>query len=229
MRWAVAEQTLRSSSKTIGLGRTVSDTVGRHNLTCPLLIFWYDPHASSRRVTVDRFGKDLVTATETAIGEPLANFADEAAQGSAAYAATMVNLHPDGDIDALANDAVAAVPIFGGCTEVVRTFVTGTNVTCPTGRGRTSALAATEFAHDAHGDLTLGPVTTCGRAEHRWRERRRPCGEGAALPRECGHHSTRAREKPHHAISTIAHGRLGVMTTGRRAVASGGVHRQGAR
>ena len=43
----------------------------------------------------------------------MANFADEAAQGSAAYAATMVNLHPDRDIDALANDAVAAVPMLG--------------------------------------------------------------------------------------------------------------------
>ncbi len=68
--------------------------------------------SEAARLTVDRFGKDLVAATDTAIGELSANFADEAAQGSVAYAATMINLHPDLDIDVLANDAVAAVAIF---------------------------------------------------------------------------------------------------------------------
>ena len=35
--------------------------------------------SQAARLTVDRFGKDLVAATETAIGELLANFADAAA------------------------------------------------------------------------------------------------------------------------------------------------------
>jgi hypothetical protein len=64
------------------------------------------------RLTVDRFGKDLVAATETAIGELSANFVDAAAQGSVAYATTMMDLHPDLDFDVLANDAAAAVAIF---------------------------------------------------------------------------------------------------------------------
>lgn len=68
--------------------------------------------SQAARLTFDRFGKDLVAVTETAIGELSANFADEAAQGSVAYATTMVNLHPDLDIDVLANDAVTAVAIF---------------------------------------------------------------------------------------------------------------------
>ncbi len=68
--------------------------------------------SEAARLTVDRFGKDLVAATETAIGELSANFADEIAQGSVAYATTMAGLHPDLDIDVLANDAVAAVAIF---------------------------------------------------------------------------------------------------------------------
>ena len=68
--------------------------------------------SEAAQLTLDRFGNDLVAATETAIGELSANFADGAAQGSVAYAATMVNLYPDLDIDVLANDAVAAVAIF---------------------------------------------------------------------------------------------------------------------
>jgi hypothetical protein len=68
--------------------------------------------SEASRLTVDRFGKDLVAATETAIEELSANFADEAAQGSVAYATTMMGLHPDLDFDVLANDAVAAVAIF---------------------------------------------------------------------------------------------------------------------
>jgi len=68
--------------------------------------------SEASRLTVDRFGKDLVAATDTAIGELSANFADEAAQGSVAYATTMMGLHPDLDFDVLANDAVVAVAIF---------------------------------------------------------------------------------------------------------------------
>jgi hypothetical protein len=68
--------------------------------------------SEAARLTVDRFGNDLVAGTETAIGELSANFADEAAQGSVAYATTMVGLHPDLDFDVLANDAVMAVAIF---------------------------------------------------------------------------------------------------------------------
>ena len=68
--------------------------------------------SEAARLTVDRFGKELVAATETAIGELSANFADEAAQCSRAYATTMAGLHPDLDFDVLANDAVAAVSIF---------------------------------------------------------------------------------------------------------------------
>ena len=64
------------------------------------------------RLTVDRFGRDLVAATQTALGELSSNFADEAAQGSVAYATTMVGLHPELDFDVLLNDAVVAVAIF---------------------------------------------------------------------------------------------------------------------
>jgi hypothetical protein len=43
-----------------------------------------------RSTCFNRFGKDLVATTETAIGELSANFADEAAQGSVAYATIMM-------------------------------------------------------------------------------------------------------------------------------------------
>src|SRR5665213_250163 len=68
--------------------------------------------SEAARLTVDRFGNDLVAATETALGELSSNFADEAAQGSVAYATIMMGLHPDLDFDVLANDAVVAVAIF---------------------------------------------------------------------------------------------------------------------
>jgi hypothetical protein len=48
----------------------------------------------------------------TALGELSANFANANAQGSFAFATTMVGLHPDLDFDVLANDAVAAVDTF---------------------------------------------------------------------------------------------------------------------
>src|SRR5665213_1521007 len=68
--------------------------------------------SEAAQLTVDRFAKDLDAATETAIGELSANFADGAAQGSVAYATIMMGLHPDLEFDVLANDAVVAVAIF---------------------------------------------------------------------------------------------------------------------
>lgn len=58
------------------------------------------------------FGDDLRGQTETALGELAANFADADGQGSTAYARTMVGLHPDLDVDVLANDAIAAMALF---------------------------------------------------------------------------------------------------------------------
>lgn len=84
---------------------------------------WYDiayvllyndeggPVAAGRRVR-DRFRDDLAGATVTALSELSANFADETAQGSVAFASTMVVVHPELDRDVLANDAVAAVAAF---------------------------------------------------------------------------------------------------------------------
>lgn len=84
---------------------------------------WYDvayvllhnddggPVAAGQRVR-GRFEAALVGPTETALGELAANFASVEAQGSVAYAATMLGLHPELDYDLLANDAVAAVGDF---------------------------------------------------------------------------------------------------------------------
>ena len=84
---------------------------------------WYDiayvllhnddggPVAAAQRVR-DRFEAALVGPTETALVELAANFTNVEAQGSIAYAATMLSLHPDLDYDVLANDAVAAVADF---------------------------------------------------------------------------------------------------------------------
>jgi hypothetical protein len=84
---------------------------------------WYDiayvllhnddggPAVAARRV-VDRFGAELWASTDTALSELAANFADIDAQGSIAYAATMLGMHPELDFDVLANDAVAAVALF---------------------------------------------------------------------------------------------------------------------
>jgi hypothetical protein len=58
------------------------------------------------------FGADLAGQTATALGELAANFADPSAQGSSAYASTMLGLHPDLDADLLANDAVAGISQF---------------------------------------------------------------------------------------------------------------------
>lgn len=58
------------------------------------------------------FGGDLVGQTETALGELGANFATPDAQGCAAYAQTMNRLHPELDVDVLANDALAGVSAF---------------------------------------------------------------------------------------------------------------------
>jgi hypothetical protein len=93
---------------------------------------WYDiayvllhnddggPAVAARRV-VDRFGAELVGSTDTSLSELAANFADVDAQGSIAYAATMLGMHPELDFDVLANDAVSAVamltdslPVGGG-------------------------------------------------------------------------------------------------------------------
>ena len=60
------------------------------------------------------FSADLVGQTETALGELSANFAQADAQGSAAYAQTMKRLHPDLDVDVLANDAIAGIAAFLG-------------------------------------------------------------------------------------------------------------------
>ena len=48
----------------------------------------------------------------TAIRELQANFGDTAAQGTIAYAQTMLDLHPELDGDVLVNDAVTAVTQF---------------------------------------------------------------------------------------------------------------------
>jgi hypothetical protein len=60
----------------------------------------------------ERFNRDLVGQTITALTELSANFSDETAQGSLAYAETMLGLYPELDSDVLANDAVAAVATF---------------------------------------------------------------------------------------------------------------------
>jgi hypothetical protein len=84
---------------------------------------WYDiayvllhndeggPGVAARRV-VEQFGEALVGATETALSELAANFTDGGAQGSVAYATTMQAMHPEMDLDVLANDGVAAVSLF---------------------------------------------------------------------------------------------------------------------
>ncbi len=86
---------------------------------------WYDiayvllhndeggPVAAGRRVR-DQFGDRLEGATVTALSELSANFADETAQGSLAYASTTLRIHPELDRDVLANDAAAAVAAFTG-------------------------------------------------------------------------------------------------------------------
>ena len=86
---------------------------------------WYDiayvllhnddggPGPAGRRVR-EQFGDYLVGATVTALSELSANFADETAQGSVAFASTMAGIHPELDSDVLANDAVAAVAEFVG-------------------------------------------------------------------------------------------------------------------
>jgi hypothetical protein len=132
--FAAKDWTLHTITSTVG-GRTA--TVHLRVATLPAYLLakthaakgrnlpkdWYDiayvllhnddgGPSQAARLTVDRFGKDLVGATDTAIGELSANFVDDTAQGSVAYATTMVNSHPELDIDVLANDAVAAVAIF---------------------------------------------------------------------------------------------------------------------
>lgn len=69
------------------------------------------PGVAARRV-VEQFGEALVGATETALSELAANFTDGDAQGSVAYATTMQTMHPEMDLDVLANDGVAAVSLF---------------------------------------------------------------------------------------------------------------------
>lgn len=92
---------------------------------------WYDiayvllhndnggPVAAARRVR-DRFEEALVGPTESALVELAANFADVVAQGSMAYAATMLGLHPDLDYDVLTNDSVAAVTDFIAALDMER-------------------------------------------------------------------------------------------------------------
>jgi hypothetical protein len=91
---------------------------------------WYDvvyvllhndaggPEEAGRQVR-DRFGEELIGATVTALSELSANFGDTAAQGTVAYATTMVELHPDLDYSVEANNAVAAVELFITALEVV--------------------------------------------------------------------------------------------------------------
>ncbi|MHB8320041.1 MAG: nucleotidyl transferase AbiEii/AbiGii toxin family protein [Acidimicrobiales bacterium] len=86
---------------------------------------WYDiayvllhnddggPVAAGRRVR-DQFGDDFAGATVTALSELSANFVDETAQGSLAFASTTLRIDPALDRDVLANDAVAAVAAFMG-------------------------------------------------------------------------------------------------------------------
>jgi hypothetical protein len=58
------------------------------------------------------FKADLIGQTRTALSELGANFIDSSSQGSTAYADTMIALHPNLDVDVLANDAVAGVSSF---------------------------------------------------------------------------------------------------------------------
>ncbi|MPZ74514.1 MAG: hypothetical protein GEU74_15040 [Nitriliruptorales bacterium] len=90
---------------------------------------WYDvayvllhnddggPVAAARRV-LDRFEAALIGPTQTALRELAANFTNVEAQGSVAYAATMLGLHPELDYDVLGNDAVAAVADFIAALEI---------------------------------------------------------------------------------------------------------------
>jgi hypothetical protein len=67
-----------------------------------------------------RFGSDLVGGTSTALDELSANFADAGAQGSTAYASTMLGIHSELDGDVLANDGVAAISAFIGELKIER-------------------------------------------------------------------------------------------------------------
>jgi hypothetical protein len=58
------------------------------------------------------FSADLAGPAGTALKDLAANFADDAAQGSTAYADVMRGLYPDVDPDIMANDSVAAVAEF---------------------------------------------------------------------------------------------------------------------
>lgn len=92
---------------------------------------WYDvayvvlhndaggPNAAAKRVQ-EVFAADLVGQTATALTELAANFSDANAQGSLAYATTMQVLHPDLDVDVLANDAVAGITAFVGGLQIRR-------------------------------------------------------------------------------------------------------------
>jgi len=68
--------------------------------------------AAAADLVVEQFAGSLAGATSTALGELAANFHDETALGSQAYAESMVGLHPEVDIDVAANDAAAAVTAF---------------------------------------------------------------------------------------------------------------------
>lgn len=85
---------------------------------------WYDiayvllhnddggPVGAGRRMR-DQFGDGLVGATVTALSELSANFADETAQGSLAFASTTLRIHPELDRDVVANNADAASQLLG--------------------------------------------------------------------------------------------------------------------
>jgi len=68
--------------------------------------------AAAADLVVEQFAGSLAGATSTALGELAANFHDETALGSQAYAESMAGLHPEVDIDVAANDAAAAVTAF---------------------------------------------------------------------------------------------------------------------
>jgi hypothetical protein len=92
---------------------------------------WYDiayvvlhnddggPDAAAEQVR-SVFAADLVGQTATAVGELAANFTDDNAQGSIAYAQTMFNLYPDLDPDVLANDAAAGIAAFVAGLHIAR-------------------------------------------------------------------------------------------------------------
>ena len=90
---------------------------------------WYDiayvllhndhggPRAAGERVR-DRFGRDLVGRTRTALDDLASNFAVPDCQGAEAYADTTLAMYGALDRDVVANDAVAAILGFTGSLDL---------------------------------------------------------------------------------------------------------------